>query len=35
MTAVLQGISVQASSGASCDELKSLVEVALRSWPGR
>lgn len=35
MTAVLQGLSVQAGAGASVSELKSLVEMALRTWPGR
>ena len=35
MTALLQGLSVQAGAGASYDELKSLVEMALRTWPGR
>jgi hypothetical protein len=35
MVAVLQGLSVQAGAGASKDELKSLVEMAMRTWPGR
>jgi len=35
MTAVLQGLAVQAGAGASREELKSLVEMALRTWPGR
>ena len=35
MTALLQGLSVQAGAGASYDELKSLVEMALRTWPGQ
>ena len=35
MTAVLQGMSVQAGSGASAQELKSLVNMAMRTWPGR
>lgn len=35
MTAVLQGLSVQAGAGASCDELRSLADVAMRTWPGR
>jgi AcrR family transcriptional regulator len=35
MTAVLQGLSVQAGSGASKAELKSLVDMAMRTWPGR
>jgi AcrR family transcriptional regulator len=35
MTAVLQGLSVQAGAGASAQELKSLVAMAMRTWPGR
>ena len=35
MTAVLQGLSVQAGAGASVQELKSLVDMAMRTWPGR
>ena len=35
MTAVLQGLSVQAGAGASVPELKSLVDMAMRTWPGR
>lgn len=35
MVAILQGLSVQAGSGASFPELKSLVEMAMRTWPGR
>lgn len=35
MTAVMQGFSVQAGAGASHAELKSLIEIALRTWPGR
>jgi AcrR family transcriptional regulator len=35
MTAVLQGLSVQAGAGASAQELKSLVDMAMRTWPGR
>ena len=35
LTAVMQGLSVQAGAGASYDELKSLVDMALRTWPGR
>lgn len=33
--AVLQGMSVQASSGASCAELRSLVDTTMLVWPGR
>jgi AcrR family transcriptional regulator len=35
MTALLQGLSVQAGAGASVQELKSLVDMAMRTWPGR
>lgn len=35
MTAVLQGLAVQAGAGASKAELKSLVDMAMRTWPGR
>jgi AcrR family transcriptional regulator len=35
LTAVLQGLAVQAGVGASGQELKSLVEMTLRTWPGR
>jgi AcrR family transcriptional regulator len=35
MIAVMQGLSVQASAGASCQELQSLVDMAIRTWPGR
>ncbi len=35
MTAVLQGLSVQAGAGASKAELHSLVDMAMRTWPGR
>ena len=35
MTAVLQGLSVQSGTGASAQELKSLVDMAMRTWPGR
>jgi len=33
--AVMQGLSVQASGGATCPELGSLVETTLAVWPGR
>ena len=33
--AIMQGLSVQASTGASCAELGSLVETTLAIWPGR
>jgi AcrR family transcriptional regulator len=35
MIAVLQGLTVQAKNGASGEELESLVEMAMRTWPGR
>jgi AcrR family transcriptional regulator len=33
--AVMQGLSVQAGAGATCAELRMLVETTLRIWPGR
>jgi AcrR family transcriptional regulator len=33
--AILQGMSVQASSGASCAELNQLVETSMSVWPTR
>jgi AcrR family transcriptional regulator len=33
--AVMQGLSVQASTGVSCAELGSLVDTTLMVWPGR
>jgi len=35
MTAVLQGLSVQAGAGASKAELRTLVDMTMRTWPGR
>ncbi|WP_338445469.1 TetR/AcrR family transcriptional regulator [Pelagerythrobacter marensis] len=35
LLALLQGISVQAGSGASRDELESVAQAALAIWPGR
>lgn len=35
ITAVLQGLSIQASSAASVQELSSMIDVAMRTWPGR
>jgi AcrR family transcriptional regulator len=35
MVAVLQGLSVQAKTGATSEELTSMVDMALRTWPGR
>lgn len=35
LLALLQGISVQAGSGASRDELERVAEAALAIWPGR
>lgn len=35
LLALLQGISVQAGSGASRDELERVAEAALTIWPGR
>jgi AcrR family transcriptional regulator len=33
--AIVQGLSVQAGSGTSCDQLGKLVETALAVWPGK
>jgi AcrR family transcriptional regulator len=33
--AVMQGLSVQASNGVGCTELRGLVDTALAMWPGR
>jgi hypothetical protein len=33
--AILQGMSVQASSGASKEQLQGLVETSLAMWPGK
>jgi len=35
MTAVLQGLSVQAGAGSSKAELRTLVDMTMRTWPGR
>jgi len=35
VTAMVQGLSLQASAGASRGELRSLVDMAVRAWPGR
>lgn len=35
LKAVLQGLTLQASSGATYDELRSLVDMTLQVWPGR
>ncbi len=35
MVAVIQGLCVQAGSGASADDLRSLVDTAMTVWPGR
>lgn len=35
MTAILQGLSVQSGAGATKAELTSLVDMAMRTWPGR
>ncbi len=33
--AILQGMTVQAGSGASKDQLEALVETSLAMWPGK
>ena len=35
LLAIIQGLSVQAASGATCAELRGLVDIALRLWPGK
>ena len=35
LLAIMQGISVQASSGASCADLQTLVTTSLQLWPGK
>ena len=35
LLAILQGLSLQAGSGASCSELKDLVETSMKLWPTR
>ncbi len=35
MTAVIQGLCLQAGNGASADELRGLVETTMMCWPGR
>lgn len=35
LKALLQGMAVQASGGASCADLRALVETSLAAWPGR
>jgi AcrR family transcriptional regulator len=34
ISVVLQGLSVQAASGASREELRDVVEIAMQAWPG-
>ncbi|MCI4590438.1 TetR/AcrR family transcriptional regulator [Sphingobium sp. BYY-5] len=35
LSAVMQGMAVQASAGVSCDRLETLIETTLSMWPGR
>jgi len=35
LTALLQGLSLQAGTGASCAELRDLVDTSLKLWPTR
>ncbi|MCW3836926.1 TetR/AcrR family transcriptional regulator [Sphingomonas canadensis] len=35
LTAVMQGMAVQAGAGASRDELRQLIDTSLALWPGR
>ncbi|OWK35809.1 Transcriptional regulator, TetR family [Fimbriiglobus ruber] len=34
LATVMNGLSVQASGGATCDELRRVAELAMRAWPG-
>lgn len=34
LMAVMHGMSVQATSGAGCEELQRVAQMALRAWPG-
>jgi AcrR family transcriptional regulator len=33
LTTIHQGLSVQASSGATCEELKAVIQIAMQNWP--
>jgi len=35
LSAIMQGLSVQAGSGATCAELRELVDTSLQLWPGK
>jgi AcrR family transcriptional regulator len=35
LTAVMQGLAVQAGAGATCPDLKNVVDTTLMVWPGR
>jgi AcrR family transcriptional regulator len=35
LTAIMQGLAVQEGAGASCAELKSLIDTSLAMWPGK
>jgi AcrR family transcriptional regulator len=35
LTAVMQGLAVQGGSGASCPDLRNIVDTTLAVWPGR
>ncbi|UYY59264.1 TetR/AcrR family transcriptional regulator [Sphingomonas sp. S2-65] len=34
LTAIMQGLAVQAGAGASCTDLKALIDTSLAMWPG-
>jgi len=34
LTAIMQGLAVQAGAGASCADLKALIDTSLAMWPG-
>jgi AcrR family transcriptional regulator len=35
LTAIMQGLALQAGAGASCQDLQALIETSLSVWPGR
>ncbi|MBB5709495.1 TetR/AcrR family transcriptional regulator [Sphingomonas xinjiangensis] len=35
VTAIMQGLAVQAGAGASCGDLKALIDTSLAMWPAR
>jgi AcrR family transcriptional regulator len=35
LTAIVQGLAIQAGAGASCTELKALIDTSISTWPTR